>query len=44
MEACRVDAIPEKCAKVVSLRGERVAIFKFDGVTSGKRISQRCSR
>ena len=32
--ACPVDEIPEKCAKVVSVRGERVAIFKFDGKIS----------
>jgi nitrite reductase/ring-hydroxylating ferredoxin subunit/DMSO/TMAO reductase YedYZ heme-binding membrane subunit len=31
---CSVEAIPEKCAKVVSLRGERVAIFKYDGKIS----------
>jgi nitrite reductase/ring-hydroxylating ferredoxin subunit/DMSO/TMAO reductase YedYZ heme-binding membrane subunit len=32
--ACPLDAIPEKCAKVVSARGERVAIFKYDGKVS----------
>jgi nitrite reductase/ring-hydroxylating ferredoxin subunit/DMSO/TMAO reductase YedYZ heme-binding membrane subunit len=32
--ACPLDAIPEKCAKVVSVRGERVAIFKYDGKIS----------
>src|SRR5215831_1056330 len=31
---CSVETIPEKCAKVVSLRGERVAIFKYDGKIS----------
>jgi nitrite reductase/ring-hydroxylating ferredoxin subunit/DMSO/TMAO reductase YedYZ heme-binding membrane subunit len=32
--ACPVDAIQEKCAKVVSVRGERVAVFKYDGKIS----------
>jgi methionine sulfoxide reductase heme-binding subunit len=32
--ACTVNEIPEKCAKVVSVRGERVAIFKYDGKIS----------
>lgn len=32
--ACRVDEIPDKCAKVVSVRGERVAIFRYDGKIS----------
>src|SRR5260221_14416440 len=32
--ACTVDAIQEKCAKVVSVRGERVAVFKYDGKIS----------
>ena len=31
---CPVAAISEKCAKVVSVRGERVAIFKYDGKIS----------
>lgn len=31
---CKVNDIPEKCAKVVSVRGERVAIFKYDGKIS----------
>jgi nitrite reductase/ring-hydroxylating ferredoxin subunit/DMSO/TMAO reductase YedYZ heme-binding membrane subunit len=31
---CRVDEIPEKCAKIVSLAGERVAIFHYDGKVS----------
>lgn len=38
--ACAVDAIPERCAKVVSVRGERVAIFKYDGKISA--ISNVC--
>ncbi|HKM68180.1 MAG TPA: Rieske 2Fe-2S domain-containing protein [Candidatus Acidoferrum sp.] len=29
--ACPLDELAEKCAKVVSVRGERVAIFKFEG-------------
>jgi len=37
---CRVDEIPEKCAKVVSLAGERVAIFHYDGKVSA--ISNVC--
>lgn len=28
---CRVDEIPEKRAKIVTLAGERVAIFRYDG-------------
>lgn len=32
--ACRVDSIEEKCAAVISLRGERIAIFKYDGKIS----------
>ena len=32
--ACSLDAIAEKCAKVVSVRGERVAVFKYDGKVS----------
>jgi len=38
--ACAVEDIPEKCAKVVSVRGERVAIFKYDGRISA--ISNVC--
>src|SRR5262249_10284759 len=37
---CRFDEIPEKCAKVVSLSGERVAIFRYDGKVSA--ISNVC--
>ena len=37
---CRVDEIPEKCAKIVSLSGERVAIFHYDGKVSA--ISNVC--
>jgi len=32
--ACPVDAIREKCAKVVSVRGERIAVFRYDGKIS----------
>jgi sulfoxide reductase heme-binding subunit YedZ len=32
--ACAVGDIPENCAKVISVRGERVAIFKYDGKIS----------
>lgn len=31
---CRVDEIPEKRARVVTLSGERVAIFRYDGQIS----------
>ncbi len=31
LDACEVAAIPEKRAAVVSVHGERVAIFKYDG-------------
>jgi len=34
VEACGVDEIPEKRAKIVSLAGERVAIFRYDGKVS----------
>lgn len=34
LDACSVEEIPEKCAAVVSVRGERVAIFKYDGKIS----------
>lgn len=37
---CKVDEIPEKCAKIVSLAGERVAIFHYDGKVSA--ISNVC--
>lgn len=37
---CRVDEIPEKCAKIVSMAGERVAIFHYDGTVSA--ISNVC--
>jgi sulfoxide reductase heme-binding subunit YedZ len=40
IDACALDRIPEKCAAVVSLRGERIAIFKFDGKISA--VSNVC--
>jgi len=40
VDACAVESIPEKCATVVSIRGERVAIFKYDGRVSA--ISNVC--
>ena len=40
VDACAVESIPEKCATVVSIRGERVAIFKYDGKVSA--ISNVC--
>ena len=40
VEVCRVDRIPEKRATIVSLSGERVAIFRYDGKISA--ISNVC--
>jgi nitrite reductase/ring-hydroxylating ferredoxin subunit len=40
VDACALNSIPEKCAAVVSLSGERIAIFKFDGKVSA--ISNVC--
>ena len=40
VEVCRVDRIPEKCATIVSLSGERVAIFHYDGKLSA--VSNVC--
>jgi nitrite reductase/ring-hydroxylating ferredoxin subunit len=40
VEVCRVDRIAEKCATVVSLSGERVAVFRYDGKVSA--ISNVC--
>jgi nitrite reductase/ring-hydroxylating ferredoxin subunit/DMSO/TMAO reductase YedYZ heme-binding membrane subunit len=40
VEVCKVEAIPEKCAKVVSLSGERIAVFKYDGKVSA--VSNVC--
>ncbi len=40
VEVCKVDRIPEKCATVVSLSGERVAVFRYDGKVSA--ISNVC--
>ena len=40
VDACAVENIPEKCAKVISIHGERVAIFKYDGKVSA--ISNVC--
>lgn len=40
VEVCEVDRIPEKCATVVSLSGERVAIFRYDGKVSA--VSNVC--
>jgi sulfoxide reductase heme-binding subunit YedZ len=40
VNACAVSGIPEKCATVVSVNGERVAIFKYDGKISA--ISNVC--
>jgi nitrite reductase/ring-hydroxylating ferredoxin subunit/DMSO/TMAO reductase YedYZ heme-binding membrane subunit len=40
VEVCEVSAIPEKRAVVVSLAGERVAVFRYDGKVSA--ISNVC--
>ena len=40
VEVCRADGIAEKCATVVSLSGERVAVFRYDGKVSA--ISNVC--
>lgn len=34
VEVCDVDSIPENRAKVISLAGERVAVFRYDGKVS----------
>jgi nitrite reductase/ring-hydroxylating ferredoxin subunit/DMSO/TMAO reductase YedYZ heme-binding membrane subunit len=34
VDACAVNSIEEKCAAVVSVAGERVAIFRYDGKVS----------
>jgi len=40
VEVCRVDRIAEKCAAIISLSGERVAVFRYDGKVSA--ISNAC--
>jgi nitrite reductase/ring-hydroxylating ferredoxin subunit/DMSO/TMAO reductase YedYZ heme-binding membrane subunit len=40
VEVCRVGAIPEKRACVVSVQGERIAVFRYDGKISA--ISNVC--
>jgi nitrite reductase/ring-hydroxylating ferredoxin subunit/DMSO/TMAO reductase YedYZ heme-binding membrane subunit len=40
VEVCKVDRISEKCATVISLSGERVAVFRYDGKVSA--ISNVC--
>jgi nitrite reductase/ring-hydroxylating ferredoxin subunit len=40
VEVCKVDRIAEKCATIVSLAGERVAVFRYDGKVSA--ISNAC--
>jgi len=40
VDACAVANIPEKCAAVCSVNGERVAVFKYDGKISA--ISNVC--
>jgi DMSO/TMAO reductase YedYZ heme-binding membrane subunit/nitrite reductase/ring-hydroxylating ferredoxin subunit len=40
VEVCEVHRIPEKCATIVSLAGERVAVFRYDGKISA--VSNVC--
>jgi sulfoxide reductase heme-binding subunit YedZ len=40
VEVCKVNRIAEKCATIVSLSGERVAVFRYDGKVSA--ISNVC--
>jgi len=40
VEVCHVDRIAEKCASIVSLSGERVAVFRYDDKVSA--ISNVC--
>ncbi len=40
VEVCKVDRIPEKCASIVALSGERVAVFRYDDKISA--ISNVC--
>jgi len=40
VEVCKFDRISEKCATVVSISGERVAVFRYDGMVSA--ISNVC--
>jgi nitrite reductase/ring-hydroxylating ferredoxin subunit/DMSO/TMAO reductase YedYZ heme-binding membrane subunit len=40
VEVCKADRIPEECAAIVSLSGERVAVFRYDGKVSA--ISNVC--
>jgi nitrite reductase/ring-hydroxylating ferredoxin subunit/DMSO/TMAO reductase YedYZ heme-binding membrane subunit len=40
VEVCKVDRIAEKCASIISLSGERVAVFRYDGKVSA--ISNVC--
>jgi sulfoxide reductase heme-binding subunit YedZ len=40
IEVCKIDRISEKCAAVVALSGERVAVFRYDGKISA--ISNVC--
>jgi nitrite reductase/ring-hydroxylating ferredoxin subunit/DMSO/TMAO reductase YedYZ heme-binding membrane subunit len=40
IDVCSVDEIPEKRAKIVSIAGERVAVFRYDGKISA--VSNVC--
>jgi nitrite reductase/ring-hydroxylating ferredoxin subunit/DMSO/TMAO reductase YedYZ heme-binding membrane subunit len=40
VEVCRVDRISEKCATIVSVSGERVAVFRYDDKVSA--VSNVC--
>lgn len=40
VEVCQIQTIPEKCAKIVSVAGERIAVFRYDGKVSA--VSNVC--
>src|SRR5438067_4136913 len=40
VEVCKIEQIPEKCATIVSVAGERVAVFRYDGKISA--VSNVC--
>ncbi len=40
VDACAIDEIEEKCARIVTIAGDRVAVFKYDGKISA--VSNVC--
>ena len=40
VEVCQIHTIPEKCAKIASVAGERIAVFRYDGKVSA--VSNVC--